>query len=364
MQRICFFNSVRFWGGGEKLHLDHAIGCRELGYSVVMACDRDGALWKRASAAGIECVHVRVRNLSFLSPFALRSIARVLLQIQPDAVVFTTSQDVKAGAPAARRAGVERIVYLRGLAAPVKNSFINRRLFTSTLTHIIANSEETRRLMLQDMQQVSGLLPVQVVYHGIDTELPDTTTKHPLIAQKGSGIILGNAGRLTKQKGQMDLLAVAAILRDRKLPFTLFIAGEGEERGVLEQQIASLQLQDQVVLMGFVEDMPAFMRSIDIFLLSSHWEGFGFVLAEAMANQKPVVAYSVSSNPEIVEQGVTGILVPQGDIPAFAAAVMKLAEDPVTRNDQGVAGRARVLEKFSFSRQLNALLNAIGFDTH
>jgi len=119
-----------------------------------------------------------------------------------------------------------------------------------------------------------------------------------------------------------------------------------------------------VVLMGFVEDMPAFMRSIDIFLLSSHWEGFGFVLAEAMANQKPVVAYSVSSNPEIVEQGVTGILVSPSDIPAFAAAVMKLAEDPVIRNDQGVAGRARVLEKFSFSRQLNALLNAIGFDTH
>lgn len=360
MPRICFFNSVRFWGGGEKLHLDHAIGCRELGYSVVIACDRDGALWKRASAAGIECVHVRVRNLSFLSPFALRNIARVLQQIQPDAVVFTTSQDVKAGALAAKRAGVERIVYLRGLAAPVKNSFINRRLFTSTLTHIIANSEETRRLMLQDMQQVSGLLPVQVVYHGIDTELPDTTTKHPLIAQKGSGIILGNAGRLTKQKGQMDLLAVAAMLRDRNMPFTLFIAGEGEERDALEQQIASLQLQDQVVLMGFVEDMPAFMRSIDIFLLSSHWEGFGFVLAEAMANQKPVVAYSVSSNPEIVEHNITGFLVPLHDTRAFAAAVNTLAQDAEIRKRFGAAAQASVLRNFQFKEQLRKLLEAIG----
>ena len=98
--------------------------------------------------------------------------------------------------------------------------------------------------------------------------------------------------RLTAQKAQEKLIRVAKILKDQNIQFTLYIAGTGELHSELQTLIEELQLQEQVYLLGFVENMNAFMNSIDIFLLSSAWEGFGFVLVEAMLRAKPIVAVS------------------------------------------------------------------------
>ncbi len=359
MPVICFFNSVRFWGGGEKLHLELALGYKQAGYSVIVACDKDGALWQRATQAGLTCVHVRIGNLSFLNPFAQRKLVNQIKDIAPDAVIITTSQDVKAAGFAAKKANVHKIVYLRGLAAAVKNSFVNRTLFTRTLTHIIANSNATKQKMLEHMHDVHGLLPVQVVYHGIHLNAPISTKRNTFIAQHAKGIILGNAGRLTAQKGQMDLIRVAAALKQADIAFTLFIAGEGEDRVQLERAIQEHALQQHVFLMGFVEDMHVFMQSVDIFLLSSYWEGFGFVLAEAMSHSLPIVAYNISSNPELVEHNTTGLLVPPGDIPAFTQAVTQLINTPALRAQMGKAGADKVHQQFAFDKQLHALLKAI-----
>lgn len=356
---ICFFNSIRFWGGGEKLHLELAVGCKALGHHVVIACNKNGILWQRAQEAGLECVDVRVTKFSFLNTFHINKISNTLASIQANAIIFTASQDAKTGGAAAKKAGINKIVYLRGLAARVKNSYFNRRLFTKTLTHIIANSEETKSLLLQKMQHVKGIPNIPVVYHGINIADTQSRNKHPFIAQHGNGIILGNAGRLTAQKAQKDLIEVAIKLRDLQINFTLFIAGEGEERTSLENAIKLHQLQDQVFLMGFVDDIPAFMQSIDIFVLSSHWEGFGYVIVEAMAHELPVVAYDISSNPEIIADNETGLLVPCGNTDAFALAIKQFAEDQDLCKKYGIAGRKRVIEKFEFSTQLKQLLAVI-----
>lgn len=362
MPVICFFNSVRFWGGGEKLHLELALGCKQAGYSVIVACDKDGALWQRATQAGLTCVHVRIGNLSFLNPFAQRKLVNQINDIAPDAVIITTSQDVKAAGFAAKKANVHKIVYLRGLAAAVKNSFVNRTLFTRTLTHIIANSNATKQKMLEHMHDVHGLLPVQVVYHGIHLNTPISTKRNTFIAQHAKGIILGNAGRLTAQKGQMDLIHVAHALKNANIDFSLFIAGEGEDRKQLENAIVERGLQQHVFIMGFVEDMESFMQSIDIFLLSSYWEGFGFVLAEAMAHSLPIVAYDISSNTELIVHDYTGILVPPGDIVTFTNAVQLLAENDDLRIKMGANGLQRVQTNFEFNAQLKQLLQQIGFE--
>lgn len=359
MARICFFNSVRFWGGGEKLHLDNALGFRNLGYDVVIACDKESILWKRATDAGLPCIHVRVRNLTFLNPFAMRNISSMFRNENIDTVIFTTSQDVKAGAIAAKRAGVERIVYLRGLAVPVKNNAVNRKLFTRTLTHIIANSQETKRLMLQHLNQVPGIKHVDVVYHGIELPQQQHASKLPEIAKVAKGIILGNAGRLTKQKGQEFLIALAEDLREKNIEFTLFIAGEGEERETLASLIKQKGLQQHVIMLGFVSDMDLFMHSIDIFLLTSTWEGFGFVLVEAMAHKKPVVAFNISSNPEIVEQGKTGFLIEPGNMQSFSDAVLKLVNDAALRQKFGEEGMNRVVANFIFQNRVNELARKI-----
>ncbi|MBK9107229.1 MAG: glycosyltransferase [Saprospiraceae bacterium] len=88
------------------------------------------------------------------------------------------------------------------------------------------------------------------------------------------------------------------------------------------------------------------MREIDIFVLSSEWEGFGYVLVEAMMQQKPVIAFDLSSNPEIIQSGDTGYLIPFPDYRAFADQLEELILNPDLRKQMGLAGKKRALENF------------------
>ena len=90
-------------------------------------------------------------------------------------------------------------------------------------------------------------------------------------------------------------------LQNKEHQFKLLIAGEGRLLHSLQKKAKKLGIEDQVEFLGFVEDMPAFFRSLDIFLLSSHYEGFGYVIAEAMASRKPVVAFDIKSSGEIID---------------------------------------------------------------
>jgi len=90
------------------------------------------------------------------------------------------------------------------------------------------------------------------------------------------------------------------------------------------------------------------MKSIDIFVLTSIWEGFGYVLVEAMASKVPIVAFEISSNPEIVEHNLTGYLVPSFDMKAMTEKVAQLMDDEQLRLTIGREGRKRVENHFSF----------------
>ncbi len=348
MKHICFFNSIAFWGGGEKLHLDNAIAFYKLGYKVSVYAHPQSLLSQKAHAAGLICKPVEVGNLSFLNPFKIVRLSRLFKQETIDTVIFSSSQDFKMASIAAHLAGVKNIVYLRGLAVPIKNSFINRFVFKRMLTHIIPNSEETKRQMFVKMGEGVSKAKVKVIYHGIDIDTfrRQPQEKMPEVVEQGKGVILGNAGRLTAQKGQDKLIEVAKILHRKGLDFTLFIAGAGEEQTRLQNLIDSYQLQSCVKLLGFVEDMELFMNSIDVFLLSSAWEGFGFVLVEAMIKAKPIVAFDITSNPEIVDDKGGGFLVPFANIDLFANKTARLIQSPALRQQMGTHGQARVHQHF------------------
>jgi glycosyltransferase involved in cell wall biosynthesis len=173
----------------------------------------------------------------------------------------------------------------------------------------------------------------------------DARQSAPLVPRRGGEIVIGNAGRLTKQKGQALLLEAAALLAKQPLPFRVLIAGAGELEAELKAQAERLGLSDRVEFLGFVTDMKAFHQSIDIFALPSLWEGFGFVLAEAMCMGLPVAAFDVSSIPEVVEHGETGLLCPpKGE--ALATNLLALMQDEALRRRLGARGRERVLERF------------------
>ena len=357
MAKVCFFNTIVFWGGGEKLHLETALEFQKLGHEIMVCSNEKAPLYKKSIKNKLEVYPLQVGNLSFLNPIKLWRCIRFFRKNDIDAVIFSSSQDSKMAGISARMAGVKNIVYLRGLASPIKSSVVNRYLFRSCLTHIIANSDETKRMILKNLSPEIDLKKVYTIYHGIDVSKIDLSQKVKLseIEKRGRGLVLGNAGRLTAQKGQKHLIEIAKKLKDRGLEFTLFIAGSGDMEEELKELINKNQLNDVVIMLGFVEDMDAFMHSIDVFLLTSEWEGFGFVLVEAMAREVPVICFDITSNPEIIEDKETGFLVPYADLDKFTERINALASNSELRQKMGVSGKNRVIQNFLIEDRIREL---------
>ena len=356
MKNICFINTTGFWGGGEKLHLEYALKFIERDYNVFLATSTNSPLFTKAKENNIKTFEIKLGNLSFLNAYKYLLLYRFFKKENIDTVIFSSSPDLKTGGFSAKLAKVKNIVYLRGLAVPIKNTFLNRILYKDIITHIIANSHETKRTLTINLgKSIDVDDKIKVIYHGIDLELYDKTKKETINNDIKEEIILGNAGRLTNQKGQKDLIKIAHILKEKGLKFKLKIAGTGELQSELEAMIKEFKLEQDVILLGFVSDMENFMRSLDIFLLSSSWEGFGYVIVEAMAASKPVVAYDISSNPEIIDNKVTGFLVDYPDIDMFSQKIETLIKDKDIRNQLGVNGRKAVEDKFQLDDRITEM---------
>jgi len=347
-ETICFFNSVQTWGGGEKWHCEMANRLHEKGLPVMIYTNRISELKTRVNLTGIPNYYLRINNLSFLNPFKIIKLAIHFRKLKIKTIVLNLSADVKAAGSAARLAGIPQIIYRRGSAIPIRNTILNRFLFRHVVHQVIANSMETQRMILSRNPRLISEHRINIIYNGIDLEVFDEEKVDFSYKRENNEIIIGNVGRLVKQKGQKYLIDLAIRLKKTASNFKILIAGKGKMETELANLVSKNQLEEQFKFVGFVNDMKGFMKSIDIFVLTSIWEGFGYVLVEAMASKVPIVAFAISSNPEIVEHNLTGYLVPAFDMKAMAEKVAQLMDDEQLRLNIGREGRKRVEKHFSF----------------
>jgi glycosyltransferase involved in cell wall biosynthesis len=181
-----------------------------------------------------------------------------------------------------------------------------------------------------------------------NTTANDITNDH---SQSKPLFLLGAAGRLSPEKGFDLLINAVKIIHDRAFPIGLVIFGEGFLREVLEEQVKSLGLQDCVQLPGFTDELDRVLPHFDIFVQSSHTEGLPNVLLESMAARTPVVATNVGGTPEVVEEGVTGLMVPPNNAEQLADAICRLLAEPEKLPVMGTAARERVQTLFTFENQ-------------
>ncbi|BCA80113.1 glycosyltransferase [Desulfuromonas sp. AOP6] len=355
---ICLFNSCRAWGGGEKWHLEAAEFLVKEGFQVTIAAHPTGDLLKKATQASIPTKPVCIGNLSGLNFIKIWSLIRWFKKSRTQVVILNLPSDLKAAGIAARLAHVPKIIYRRGSAIPIKNTFLNRILFKKIVTEIIANSFQTKKTILQNNAHLFPEEKIHVIYNGIDfRDLQDE--KKLQLDERNRPVIIGSAGRLSYQKNQKALIDLAVQLNTAGIDFKIKVAGEGKLLKELEDYAAAQGACGKIDFIGFVENMNAFMASVDVFVLPSRWEGFGYVLIEAMAAGKPIVAFDVSSNPEIVQDGETGFLVPFGDIHALKERVLCLLKDSSLRVAFGARGRQIALKKFDRGHNLASLVNVL-----
>jgi glycosyltransferase involved in cell wall biosynthesis len=169
--------------------------------------------------------------------------------------------------------------------------------------------------------------------------------------------VIGCVGRISEQKGQEEFIRAAALVR-REFPNALFlVVGSADEEKLLARMqalVAELDLGATVRFTGHLSDMPVVYAALDILAAPSRWEGFGLMLAEAMAAGRPIVAARAGAIPEVVVENATALLVPPRDAPALAQALLDVLRDPALARRLGEAGVVRARD-FSWERSGAAL---------
>jgi len=160
--------------------------------------------------------------------------------------------------------------------------------------------------------------------------------------------VIGIVGRLVRLKGHLTLLRAMKELLTVIPNVFLLVIGEGPDEAVFRQEADRLEIADHVIWTGRVEPevLPQYYHIMDVLAMPSHWEGFGLTAAEAMAAGKPVVGTDVPGLREVVEDGVTGFLVPVADAAALASRLIDLNSDESARRAMGFRGLERVRRCF------------------
>jgi glycosyltransferase involved in cell wall biosynthesis len=230
------------------------------------------------------------------------------------------------------------------------------RELTPSMDRLIAVS---RAIVAKIADERGGLAPVDLVYNGVDLERYDhqepCCTLHEEYGMEPGAEIVGVIARLEPEKGHPTLLeAWPAVLRACPSAH-LLIVGEGSRRDALEAQARELRIAHRVVFTGRRDDIPAVTAALDVAVLPSYREAQGLTILEAMALSRPVVASNVGGIPEMVEDGVTGLLVPPHDAPALAAAITRLLRDHPLADTLARAGHDLVHDRFCIQLMVNAV---------
>jgi glycosyltransferase involved in cell wall biosynthesis len=197
------------------------------------------------------------------------------------------------------------------------------------------------------------------IYSGIQLEKFEFKNRRFHIRQRlgltKDHIIIGLIGRLFTQKApQYFIKAVPEVIR--RFPSARFLlVGDGELKQSLIRLSQDLDVMEYVRFLGFREDVPEILNILDIFVLTSLWEGLGRSLTEAMAMAKPVVATSVEGVPELVKHNVTGLLVPPCDEGRIAESIIYLLRNPKEASRMGRAAQKNVKDKFSVHRMISEI---------
>lgn len=216
--------------------------------------------------------------------------------------------------------------------------------------HVVFVSESLRRTFLGNVPLNAGR--TAVIPNGIEADRFGPGAAAPLRQELNAGaddLLIGAVGNVRPSKSYDVLLRSAAILRARGVPFRMAIVGQGDGPLLndLRRLHAELGLDDVVVFTGFREDIPAVMRSLDIYVSSSTVEGFSLTTVEAMAAGVPVVATRSGGPEDILRDGETGVLVPARSSEALAEALEGLARDPGRRHRLASAAKRIAAERYT-----------------
>lgn len=319
------------WRGGEQQVAYLASALVQLGESCTVICPENSMLSERLNGSGVQVRHFTKRGLFFSS--LAKQISSTANTGRFDILHAHDSHAHTAVVMAAAFFGLEiPVIVSRRVDFPVSKTLFSKWKYNhSSIRRIICVSDAIREITASAIATKDKLV---VVHDGIDLQrytkvLPVDLRKELCLAADTK--LIGNFSALADHKDYPTFIATAAAVIKEFPKIHFVIAGTGPLENDIRNQILAANLNANIHLLGFRNDVPAILNSLDVFLMTSKTEGLGSILLEAFAAGVPVVTTAAGGIPELVEQGVNGWLAPVGDFQALKEGLILLLNDQALR---------------------------------
>ncbi len=347
------------WRGGQRQVLLLCRGLARRGHPVTLVAREGGELAARARRDGLDVEEIAFRGQWDLN--AGRRLAGLVRQRRPDVVGMHSSHSHALGVLARLmvRDGRPPFIVTRRVDFPIGRGLIRGWKYRRGVDGFIAISEAVRRKL------VAGGVPegrIRLVHSGVEpVEVPADARRElrrELDLADGS-LVAGNVAGLVGHKDQATLLRAVRLAREQEPRLVVLLVGEGELRGDLERLSGELGLDGGTVrFLGFRSDVPRILGGLDLFVMSSAQEGLGTSIVDAMMAGVPVVATAAGGIGEVVEDGVTGRLVPPRDPERLASAMLEALRNRDATGRMCAVARERSLSRFSSDAMVSGTLAA------
>jgi glycosyltransferase involved in cell wall biosynthesis len=346
--RVCFLMDELHIGGTESQLVALIRGLDPQRAQPVLALLK-ADIHRRCPLEPADCPVIRLGVRALCRPFACNQgvrFARFLKRECIDILQLYTPDSLYFGVLAGRLAGVPHIVRTRNNLnhwMTPRDRWLGR-LCNRFVTRTVVNCEAARQAVLRD--EAPDPHTVVVLENGVDLELfvgiPEVQGPSGLSRRQRVGVV----ANLRRVKGLDVFVQAAARLAGDFPNVTFHIAGEGEERSGLEQQIRELDLAGRVELCGRLRDIPGFLASLDVAVLPSRSEGMSNALLEYMAAARPIVATAVGAAPQLLVHGWHGLLVAPEDPTRLASGILHLLRHREAAAAMAAAARRRALQRY------------------
>lgn len=348
---ILFLNSLgkAKWGGGEKWMIAAGKGLMNRGHRVIIACLSGSIIEQKAVNNELEIFHFSIpADIAFWKMYPLKSF---LKQNNIDVVICCQNKDVKIGAKAARQINIPAIISRQGLQnLSDKKKYV--KPFTQYIDGIITNT-----ISLKNVYESYKWFPenfIHVIYNGVN--IPKKINSINLREKynlPSCDKIIFSSGRLAHQKGFDLLIDVALKAKTDALSWQILVAGTGKLKNELKALAVKNCVEDVIHFIGFSNDIPGLLTASDLFVLPSRREGMSNSLLEAMALGKASVVTEVNGASELIENGVTGILVESENTNQLYEKIKFLIDNEVLKTTIGEHAKNKVLKNFTNEKMID-----------
>ncbi|MGD9580510.1 MAG: glycosyltransferase family 4 protein [Vampirovibrionia bacterium] len=345
-------------GGAQDNTLLSVRGLKKLGYQVDLAAAPDGELESLAREYSDNVYHIKNFSANAISPVknieAILEICNLLKDNKYDIIHTHSSTAGICGRIAAKISKVPIIIHtvhgfpFHDFMKPLKKNFLIllEKACANICDHMITVSNLNKEEIVE--RKISTIDKLTNVYSGIDLDKFNINkSKEEIKAELNipeEDLVVGLIARMSNQKAPEYFIEAAKLILKEKPNVTFLMVGDGPLKDKLIEQIGD---ETRIRMMGARKDIPEILKTLDIFALSSIYEGLGRAMTEAMICKKPIVAPNVNGIPEVVIDGDTGFLVSPRDSKGLAEKILVLLNDEKLRNKMGLNAHHKVVPAFS-----------------